>query len=1079
MRFRMFSFLLLIVCLAATAQTQSRLNGLITDDSGAVVVGARVVARNAATGVTTESTTNESGNYQFPVLNPGEYEITAEMKGFKKVVQTGVVLETGLTRTVTLQLTVGAVSETIEVKASAPLLESETSSVGQLIERTSVLNMPLESRRTAGLVRLLGAVTFTSENAGEQIPMFSMAGGRSQNQMWQLDGAVVQNMSLGVAQLQLNPPAESLQEFKAEMNNFSAEFGRAGGGLILMTTRSGTNQYHGAAYEFLRNQALDTRTFFAPRKAPLRYNIFGASLGGPIARDKTFFFVNYEGARRRDGVTVSNLIVPHVPERTGDFSNRRDIAVLDPLTAQPFAGNLIPQSRLDPIARQLIALYPAANVASDITRAPSANYTVNLSDALTQDFLTARIDHALSSNDRIFGRYSHVRAPQNVASAFPEAIADTRGGIRENRIYSFLGSWVHNLTPSALNELRYSMSNRKFINQATGTGSGFNGRVGLKGVEAQNFPVVSVTGISGLSVTPNLRIQDPILTHHIVDNFTIIRGNHTVKTGFEMRYSLNKDDFASTAGGTFTFNDRATRSGVATFLLGHVTGAGLTDPDLLEARTDYYGAFVQDDWKVSRTLTFNLGLRWEVDTPRFERIDNRQSGFDGTAINPVAGIPGIVTFSGRNGLGKYAHNFDWNNIGPRFGFAWKPLGKTVIRGGYGINYLGIYSGAVVNTISQGFGVNASFTSSDGGLTPSFYLRDGLPSFQREELGPAWGAVRLGQAPRSSPDFIEQEHVNGYSQQYNFTIQRELGANMLLEAAYLGNLGRKLGSPGVSVNMIPLVNGRGPAAQSQNARPFPQFSNVTRLTPDWGSSTYHAMNVKVERRYSNGFNLLANYTWSKFLDNVEAGSEFAGSEGNGFVHPELRSLDRSFSGNDVRHRLIASTVYELPVGKGRGLNISNSVLDAVVGGWTLGFIAEMHAGAPWGAIEQTNLTNTFSGSPRPNLTCDPTLDSGRDRATYLSQWFNTSCFAAPGVGNFGNAARSLGFGPTQMNIDTSVNKRWTVKERYRLLFRSDFYNVPNRPNFAVPAAVRGRGDFGRITSTRGTGRQIQLSLRLEF
>ncbi len=360
------------------AQTQSRLTGLVTDDSGAVVAGARVVTRNVLTGVVTESATSEAGNYQFPALIPGTYEVSVEKAGFKKALQSGITLETGITRTVDLRLTLGAVSETVEVSAQAALLESETSSVGQLIERTTVLNMPLESRRTAGLVRLLGAVTFSSETGGEQVPMFSMAGGRSQNQMWQLDGAVVQNMSLGVAQLQLNPPAESLQEFKAEMSNFSAEFGRAGGGLILMTTRSGTNQFHGAAYEFLRNQVLDTRTFFAPSKAPLRYNIFGASLGGPIRKDRTFFFANYEGARRRDGVTISNLIMPHGPERSGDFSNHRDIAVLDPSTGQPFPGNVIPGSRIDPIARQLVALYPSANLASDITRAPSANYAVNL-----------------------------------------------------------------------------------------------------------------------------------------------------------------------------------------------------------------------------------------------------------------------------------------------------------------------------------------------------------------------------------------------------------------------------------------------------------------------------------------------------------------------------------------------------------------------------------------------------------------------------------------------------------------------------------------------------------------------------
>lgn len=1070
---------LLCICGLIFGQTQSRLSGLITDDTGAVIVGARVIARNVLTGVTNETASGESGNYQFPILNPGEYEVSVEMTGFKKVVQGGITLETGLTRTVDFRLTVGALTETVEVKATAPLLESETSSVGQLIERTSVLNMPLESRRTAGLVRLMGAVTFTQETGGEQVPMFSMAGGRSQNQMWQLDGAVVQNMSLGVAQLQLNPPAESLQEFKAEMNNFSAEFGRAGGGLILMTTRSGTNEFHGAAYEFLRNQALDTRTFFAPRKAPLRYNIFGASLGGPVRKDRTFFFVNYEGARRRDGVTVSNLIVPHLPERSGDFSNRRDIAVLDPVTNEPFPGNIIPQSRIDPVARQLVSFYPAANLASDITRAPSANYAVNLSDKLTQDYVTARVDHTIGNHDRVFGRYSVVRAPQDIASAFPEAAADTRAGIRENKIHAVLGSWIHNFSPTVLNEARYGYSIRMHINRAAGMGSGFNGKLGLPGVDPEGFPVVAVTGQTGFSNTPNQRIQKPILTHHLVDNVTLIRGKHTIKTGFEFRYSLNKDDISQTGGGTFTFNDRATRSGMATFLLGWTSSAGLNRPDLLEARTDYYGSYIQDDWKISQKLTLNLGLRWEMDTPRWERIDNRQSGFDGTVINPVAGVPGIVTFSGRDGRGKYAHNFDKNNFAPRIGFAWKPFSRTVVRGGYGINYLGIYFGAVVNQLSQGFGTNFSFTSPDGGFTPAFLFRSGIPAAQREPIGPGWGAVRLGAAPRSSPDFISQDHVNGYSQQYNFTIQRELGNQMLFEAAYLGNLGRKLGGPAANINMIPLVNGRGPAAQSQALRPFPHFNNVTRLTPNWGASTYHALNLKVERRYSNGFNLLANYTWSKFLDNIEAGNEFAGGEGNGYTHNELRGLDKSFSGNDVRHRVIASSVYELPVGKGKKLAVSNSVLDAVAGGWTLGVIAELRTGGPWGAIEQTNATNTFSGNPRPNLTCDPNLDSNRSRAQYLAQWFNTTCFQAPVTGAFGNAARNLGFGPGQVNIDSSVNKKWNLTEKYRLLFRADIFNVPNRPNFAVPNAVRGRGDFGRITATRGTGRQVQLNLRFEF
>ncbi len=758
MRFGAILFLLVTLGSLTFSQTQSRLTGLVTDDSGAVVAGARVVTRNVVTGVVTESATSEFGNYQFPALIPGTYEVSVEKAGFKKALQSGITLETGITRTVDLRLTLGAVSETVEVSAQAALLESETSSVGQLIERTTVLNMPLESRRTAGLVRLLGAVTFSNEVGGEQVPMFSMAGGRSQNQMWQLDGAVVQNMSLGVAQLQLNPPAESLQEFKAEMSNFSAEFGRAGGGLILMTTRSGTNQFHGAAYEFLRNQVLDTRTFFAPRKAPLRYNIFGASFGGPIRKDRTFFFANYEGARRRDGVTISNLIMPHAPERTGDFSNRRDIAVLDPTTGQPFPGNVIPGSRIDPIARQLVALYPNANLASDITRAPSANYAVNLSDKLTQDSLTARVDHSLGNNDRIFGRYSVIGAPQDIANAYPDRIADTRAGIRENKIHSILGSWIHNFAPTVLNEVRYGYSIRRHVNRAAGTGSNFNQTIGLQGVDANSFPVIAVTGQSGFSVAPNERIQTPILTHHFVDNLTMIKGKHTIKAGMEFRYSLNKDELSQTGGGTFTFNDRATRSGMATFLLGWTSSAGQNRPDLLEARTDYYGAYIQDDWKISKNLTLNLGMRWEMDTPRWERLENRQSGFDGTAINPVSRTPGIVTYAGRDGRDKYAHPFDRNNFAPRIGFAWKPMARTVVRGGYGINYLGAYFGAVVNTLSQGFGANFSFTSPDGGLTPAFLFRSGLPTGVREPIGPGWGAVPVGTAPRAAPDFISQDHV---------------------------------------------------------------------------------------------------------------------------------------------------------------------------------------------------------------------------------------------------------------------------------------------------------------------------------
>jgi len=1071
---------LLIASSPAWAQALARLTGTVTDNTGAVAAGAKVTARNISTGVVTESASNADGVYQFPFLAPAEYEITCELQGFKKSVRSGVILETASTRTLDFTLEVGAITESVEVSATVPLLESETSSVGQFIERATVFNMPLESRRTAGLVRLMGMVAFKQENAGEQIPIFSMAGGRSQNQMWQLDGSVVQNMALGVAQIQLNPPSESLQEFKAEASNYSAEFGRTANGLILMTTRSGSNEFHGAAYEFFRNQALDTRTFFAAGKPPLRYNIFGGSFGGPIRRDRTFFFANYEGARRRDGSTIAGTIVPHANEVQGNFSARRDITVLDPTTRQPFPGNVIPQSRMDPVGRAFASLYPAPNIASnDITRAPGANYTVNVSDALTQDYGTLKADHNIGSSDRLSVRYSIAKAPQSVAAVYPNAYADLRAGIRENRIHNLTGTWIRTFSPTVINEFRYGWANRMHINQANGFGSNKNGELGLKGVDPADFGNMTPTGLSALGVTPHRRIQDPILTHQFVDNVTIIRGKHSLKTGFEMRYSLNKDDLRQSSGGTFAFSDRATASGLASLLLGYTTGAGLVNTDLLEARTDYYGAFVQDDYKISKNLTLNLGLRWELDTPRWERADNRQSGFAFDPINPVSGTRGVVTFSGRDGLSKYAHEFDKNNFSPRFGFAYRAPGRIVLRGGYALVYSGAYAGAVPNSFISGFSLNGSFSSVDGGLTQAFYLRDGMPTIAREPLGPGFGAVRVGQAPRLAPDYLQRDHVNPYAHQYNFTIQKELAGNLLFEAGYLGNLGHKIGGQTLNINQIPLVNGRGPATQSQAARPFPQFNNVTLVSPPWGNSTYHAMNLKLEKRYSGGLNFLVNYTWSKFLDDLEANGELAGGEGNGYTHIERRALDKSYSGNDIRHRVIGSTVYELPVGKGRRVDISNSVANAIIGGWSVGVIAEMRSGAPWGAIEQTNLTNTFSSTNRPNLRCNPILDSGRSRSEFLAQYFDTTCFAAPTVGEFGNAARNLGFGPGFIGVDASVTKRWQLTERWRFQFRGDFLNLPNRANFNVPNAVRGRGDFGRVTSTVGTGRQIQLSARVEF
>ena len=1084
----MSRYIFLTVCCAALAwaQGQARLTGAVTDNTGAVIVGANLTLRNVDTGIVHKATTNSTGNYNISLINPGQYELACEQSGFKKFVRTGLTLETGTTATINVELPLGNVTETVSVEARAPVLDTESGSTGQLIENKNIANMPVPSRRSASLVRLMGNISYAAEDGAEQVPKFSMAGGRSQNQMWHLDGGVTQNMAIGVAQLALNPPNEALQEFKAITNNYAAEYGRTGGGVIMMTTRSGTNEWHAAAYEWLRNDKLNARTFFAAQKPPLRYNIFGTSASGPVIKNKTFFFFNYEGTRRRTGVTVPRN-VPQPGEADGNFSARRDFILLDPSTragttaATPFAGNIIPASRVDPIGKGLAALYPLPNQpGNDVTRAPANNFRANGSDSLTQDYFTGKVDHTLSQKDRIFGRISWVQAPEYVSAVYPNAAADDRAGPRTNRHKNFLGNWQRSIQPTVINELRYMYSNRMHINRGAGTGTGLNGKLGIKGVEPTALARVNITALSSLGQTPHERIQDPILTQQLTDNLLWVKGKHSFKTGFEFRYSKNKDIFNQTYGGQFGFNDRATNNGLAALLLGWTNSADLNKVDILETRTDYYGAFFQDDWKVNSKLTLNLGLRWEIDTPRYEQ-SNRQSGFNGAILNPVSGTPGVVTFAGRDGVGRGSHRIDKNNIGPRIGFAWQALPRFVIRGGYGISYYGAYAGAVPNSMAQGFSLNGSFTSPDGGFTPAALLRDGLPSIQREPTGPAFGAVRVGQNVRLAPDYIDQGHTNSKSQQWNLSIQREVRGNLLIEAAYIANVAHQLGGPNTSINQIPLVNGRGPAVQAQTARPFPQFGNVTRISPNWGNSTYHSMNLKLEKRYSNGLNFLGNYTWAKFLDDVETGTQLGGQAGSGYQHIELRSLNKGPSGADIRHRVAFSTVYEMPIGKGRRFAIDNRALDLLVGGWGVGIISEIRTGVPWGVVEQTNRLNTFSDSQRPNLLRDPALDGSRPRAEFIRQWFDTSAFAAPGDGIIGTAARISGYGPGLIGVDLSIHKRFNLTEKHGLIFRAEMFNLPNRPNFAQPASTRGAGNFGTINDIVGasSAREVQLGLRYEF
>jgi hypothetical protein len=1041
------------------AQT-SQVSGRIQDSSKAALSAAKVTLTRTETGDHRQVTSNEEGYYNFPLLLPGIYEIRVEKEGFETETRTAIKVETGSVSTVDLDLVVGSVAQSVTVDAAVPLLKTDTAAVNNVVQNEAIIAMPLIDRRSAQLTRLSGFVVQNGTGAGAT---FAIAGGRGNNSNYLIDGGTAQNLTLGVATLSFDPPVESMQEFNVAISNYSAELGRTGGGVIQMTTKSGTNDFHGSAYEYFRNDALNTRTFFSATKPILRYNLFGASLGGPVRKNKTQFFFNYEG-RRQTTATTRNLNIPTVAEVHGDFS-ADSYKVIDPLNKTPFPGNIIPVSRFDPVGAKLAAFYPAPNVPGALSG--KANFLANDPITTPVDDYVARIDHVFNDNNRIFGRLLAQTDHTTTASIFPTAGTDSFGNLAHNYYYNASGTWDRNFSATIINEARFTYTRRQALAISAGANTTLDQQIGLTGVNQAFFPAVNVTGFQALGNTSQQqRLQSPIRSDSYVDTLTLIHGKHQVKFGFEYRYSSNLDKYSPTAGGSFTFNNVATGSGLASLLLGWTTSASRLETYPLLTRADSYACFIQDDWRVTPNLTLNIGLRYDVDQPRWETA-NRQNSFDPAAINPVSGTPGVILFSGLNDVSKYANRWDRNNFGPRAGFAWKLKNDWVVRGGAAILYSGEYDQATPIVANTGFSTQGSFVSPDNGVTPAFLLASGLPpvsSPSKTDLTAGYGAVKAGQSPTTAVAYFDPNRSNGYLYQTSLDIQHQFHGNIMLDIGYLGTFGHHLPAPDAqSINQVP-VNLLG-AGNAQVLRPFPQFSNVSIIAADIGKSNYHGVNFGVEKRYSNGLQFKGNYTYSKFIDNIDSRNELAAYPGtNSFTNYYSQSSDRGLSGNDIRHRFIFSSIYALPVRHG------------IWGGWSASLISELRSGTPLSPIELTNQTNSFSDGVRPNVVGNPNLSSPS-----LAQWFNTSAFAIPAPYTFGNAGRTFGEGPGAINMDASILKDFTIRERMVLQFRVEALNFLNHANFANPDTRQGSPTFGQITSlvTGNQSRIIQLGLHLKF
>jgi hypothetical protein len=1100
---RVWGFILgMAICMAAvlparalTQSGSSAIAGIVRDGSGAVIPGAQITVVNDDTGVTLDSYTNLEGSYRVGSLVPGRYRVTVTLAGFNPTVRQ-VAVEVGQTVAVDLTLDVAGQTEAVTVVAGAPLIDTQTSTIGQVVSREMLAALPLPNRAASSLVSLAPGVVMIDPGVGtaENYPIFSVAGGRARNQNFILDGGNASNaVGLTRPQQLTTLPVDAMQEFKVITNNYSAEYGHSTGGVITMSTRSGTNQLRGTAFHSLQNDALNAPNFFATIKPPMRLNQFGGTLGGPIRRTRSFYFGSWERTRQLTSEPILST-VPTLRNRAGDFSDLVDssghaIVIYDPATRQPFPGNIIPSSRIDPVAMAALKYFPEPNLPGTTT---NANNHVGVSgSSLDRDILVGRVDHRLGSNDLLTVRYYLNNSGTVVTGSYTDPAADPLSDTTSVRIQSLTGAHTHILSSSVVNEMRVTYLRRKFIDQHPGLGSNLAGAIGLIGVSDRALPVFNIPGYgatvatsgsaAGQSATAALgsatvsRFQTPILDTQLIDSLSWSRGRHAYKFGVEFRAGANNETRDRGSSGILSFSPLITSNlgaantgnALAAFLLGEVNAGSVQISDMIQTRASYLALYAQDDWRLTSRLTINYGLRWEAEFPRRE-INNRMNSFDPLAINPVSGTPGVVTFAGRDGTPERAFRTDLNNLGPRVGFAYQlnESGRTVVRGGTGIFYGPTVSNSIGDVASLGFSTSANFVVAQATTESAFRLRDGFPAYSRPALTPAFGAVAAGQRPNTAVGFFDPNQVAPISYQTNFDVQHQLAPGLMIEGGFISNQSRHLTANDFSINQVP-TELMGPG-NTQSLRPFPQFSNVTLINPSIGRSSYYAGFVRVQKRFADGFSILAHYTRSRYFDDAESSNEY-GSSGS-YMDAYHRELDWAASASDVPNQLVVTALYEVqPFSR-------NRYTDAILANWRIGVLHTMMSGPPFTVVTSANTTNAFPAGPlRADLIANPELPSGERT---LTRWFNTSAFVNPAPFTFGNAPRSVLRGPGRVTTDLTLEKSVGLPKGKRIDVRVETYNLFNRANFNIPGATLGAANFGVISSAQ-PARIMQIGTRFSF
>lgn len=1137
---KIFLALLLAAGLPLAAQQgRGSISGTVTDTLGAAVPAVDVRITNTNTNATFTAVTNESGYFTAPALQIGNYTVSAEKQGFKRIQRSGITLQVDQRVLLNLQLEVGAMAESIDVFAQADLVDAGSATVGKVIENRRIAELPLNGRNALALVMLTPGVKSQAgptnsgfADRGIALSAMSINGGPSSLNSFVLDGG--NNNSAFLADLNVNPTVDAVEEFKVQSNVMSAEFGFTAGGVVNVVTKSGTNELHGNLNYFIRNDAFDARRTFAAFKEPFRYHQYGGTLGGPVflpkfydGRNKTFFFFNYEGWQNRR--FQSNILtVPIEEQRAGNFANLfdatgRPITIYDPATTAPnpsgggfirtpFANNALPTNRLDPVSMAMLQFYPTPNREPNNRFTNTQNWIGQVAEKRNMDQYTIKGDHRFTDKNSLSVRYLYYKHfnDNGFFSALPDP--NVRNRLDDYLNHNTLLNNTHTFSPTIINEFRVSVARQAFPFQAFSFGQNWPTKLGLPASFPQDtLPRVN-NGLQAFGAfTVGLR---GATTWQFFDMVTKITGAHTFKIGADVRVQQANNFQREVPSGSFNFaagltqNPQApvnTGSSFATFLLGDVSSANVIRYAGESQAAKSYSLFFQDDWKATRRLTINLGLRWDYQEPPFER-NGGQSNFNPFGVNPNTGLPGRMEYA-RIDYGNTFLEPSYNNFGPRVGMAWDMFGnaKTVLRAGYSVFYPQIF-------YRDFFGNTAGFanTSTDylppnnNTNLPAFRFRDGLPFTPTEPLG-----SRLG------PNFLLSQGVSWdqaaekvpMSQQWTLSVQRQLPGQILVDVAYSANRGANLVANGYDYNqldpqfqslgldlqtqvpnpyrgLVPGALGGATISRAQSLRPYPYYTGVNVRNPHLGNSTYHGLLMSVEKRLSSGFAILGSYTFAKLMSDssvvpVNFGSvEVGGSQGyqNGLYD---RRSERSVDPTDVSNRLVISGIYELPFGRGKAINPSNPFVNKVVGGWQLNAISTMQGGLPL----VVRGANNFLAN-RPNSTG---VSAKLDNPT-AERWFDTTQFVNPPNFTFGNLGRALPDvrSPGIINFDVSAIKDTLLTEGLRLQFRAEAFNVFNKTNLGSPNVSFSPGpdgrnqsaNFGTITSSRDP-RIIQFGVRLVF